>query len=51
MLEVSSSAEEITLGVDFTNVYKNSELYRYVQCYFKCFIRLKHNSSNWEMYI
>ncbi|KAF3959728.1 hypothetical protein CMV_015485 [Castanea mollissima] len=28
MLEVSSSAEEITLGVDFTNVYKNSELYR-----------------------
>uniref|UniRef100_A0A7N2R4K9 ABC transporter domain-containing protein n=2 Tax=Quercus lobata TaxID=97700 RepID=A0A7N2R4K9_QUELO len=28
MLEVSSSAEEMTLGVDFTNVYKNSELYR-----------------------
>ncbi|KAK9989670.1 hypothetical protein SO802_029909 [Lithocarpus litseifolius] len=28
MLEVSSSAEEIALGVDFTNVYRNSELYR-----------------------
>ncbi|KAM3699205.1 hypothetical protein ACB098_05G008000 [Castanea mollissima] len=28
MLEVTSSAEEITLGVDFTNVYKNSDLYR-----------------------
>ena len=50
MLEVSSSAEEINLGVDFTNVYKNSELYRYVQCYFKCFIRLKNNSTIWAMY-
>nr|POF16093.1 pleiotropic drug resistance protein 1 [Quercus suber] len=28
MLEVTSSAEEITLGVDFTNVYRNSDLYR-----------------------
>ena len=30
MLEVTSSAEEIALGVDFTNVYRNSDLYRYV---------------------
>ncbi|KAL4625244.1 hypothetical protein ACB092_05G011200 [Castanea dentata] len=28
MLEVTSSAEEITLGVDFSNVYRNSDLYR-----------------------
>ncbi|XP_075663586.1 pleiotropic drug resistance protein 1-like isoform X2 [Castanea sativa] len=28
MLEVTSSAEEIALGVDFTNVYRNSDLYR-----------------------
>nr|POF00776.1 abc transporter g family member 36 [Quercus suber] len=28
MLEVTSSAEEITLGVDFTNVYRNSDLFR-----------------------
>ena len=28
MLEVTSSAQEIALGVDFTDVYKDSELYR-----------------------
>ncbi|XP_050231953.1 pleiotropic drug resistance protein 1-like isoform X2 [Mercurialis annua] len=28
MLEVSSSAQELTLGVDFANVYRNSDLYR-----------------------
>ncbi|XP_057772940.1 pleiotropic drug resistance protein 1-like [Salvia miltiorrhiza] len=28
MLEVSSSAQEMTLGVDFAELYKNSELYR-----------------------
>ena len=30
MLEVTSAAQEITLGVDFAEVYKNSELYRLV---------------------
>ncbi|KAG5248716.1 pleiotropic drug resistance protein [Salix suchowensis] len=28
MLEITSSVREITLGVDFTDVYRNSELYR-----------------------
>ncbi|XP_062089780.1 pleiotropic drug resistance protein 1-like isoform X2 [Humulus lupulus] len=28
MLEVTSSAQEIALGVDFANIYKNSELYK-----------------------
>ncbi|KAG8643737.1 hypothetical protein MANES_11G063300v8 [Manihot esculenta] len=28
MLEVSSSAQELSLGVDFAAIYKNSELYR-----------------------
>ncbi|XP_030973216.1 pleiotropic drug resistance protein 1-like [Quercus lobata] len=28
MLEVTSSAHETTLGIDFANVYRNSELYR-----------------------
>ncbi|KAH6758770.1 pleiotropic drug resistance 12 [Perilla frutescens var. frutescens] len=28
MLEVSSSAQEMALGVDFAEIYKNSELYR-----------------------
>ncbi|KAI3792019.1 hypothetical protein L2E82_05888 [Cichorium intybus] len=28
MLEVTSAAQEATLGVDFTQVYKNSELYK-----------------------
>ncbi|WCJ40424.1 ABC transporter G family member 36 [Euphorbia peplus] len=28
MLEVSSSAQELALGVDFANVYRNSDLYR-----------------------
>ncbi|KAM3248119.1 hypothetical protein P3L10_009887 [Capsicum annuum] len=27
MLEVTAPAQEITLGVDFTNLYKNSDLY------------------------
>ena len=28
MLEISTSAQELLLGVDFTEVYKNSDLYR-----------------------
>nr|AIU41654.1 ABC transporter family protein [Hevea brasiliensis] len=28
MLEVSSSAQELSLGVDFANIYRNSDLYR-----------------------
>ncbi|GJY00005.1 pleiotropic drug resistance protein 1, partial [Tanacetum coccineum] len=28
MLEVSTSAQEVSLGVDFTSIYKNSELYK-----------------------
>ena len=31
MLEVTTSAKEIELGIDFAEVYKNSELYRYFQ--------------------
>jgi hypothetical protein len=30
MLEVSSSAQELTLGVDFANAYRNSDLYKYI---------------------
>jgi hypothetical protein len=32
MLEVTTSGEEMALGVDFTTVYQNSELYRYLPC-------------------
>ena len=28
MLEVTSGAQEVALGVNFTNIYKDSELYR-----------------------
>jgi len=28
MLEVTSEAQEATLGVNFTEIYKNSDLYR-----------------------
>jgi len=31
MMEVTSSAKELELGIDFADVYKNSELYRYLQ--------------------
>jgi len=31
MLEVTTSAKEMELGIDFAEVYKNSELYRYIQ--------------------
>lgn len=31
MLEVTSSAEEIRLGIDFAEVYRKSNLYQYVQ--------------------
>lgn len=27
MLEVSTASQEVALGVDFTEIYKNSELY------------------------
>lgn len=30
MLEVSSSAQEVALGVDFADIFKNSNLYRSV---------------------
>ena len=30
MLEVSASSQEVALGVDFCDIYKRSELYRYV---------------------
>lgn len=30
MLDVTSMAEEARLGVDFAEVYKNSELFQYV---------------------
>lgn len=30
MLEVTSTAQEMTVGVDFADAYKNSELYRLV---------------------
>ena len=29
MLEVTASSQEIILGIDFTEIYKNSDLYRY----------------------
>lgn len=29
MLEVTSAAQEASLGINFAEVYKNSELYRY----------------------
>lgn len=32
MLEVTTIAQEEILGVDFTDVYKNSELFQYVAC-------------------
>jgi len=28
MLEVTTTAQELSLGVDFTDLYKNSDLYR-----------------------
>lgn len=28
MLEVTSASQEVALGINFTDVYKNSELYR-----------------------
>jgi len=31
MMEVTSSAKELELGIDFADVYKSSELYRYLQ--------------------
>ena len=30
MLEVSAPSQEVALGVDFSDIYKRSELYRYV---------------------
>lgn len=30
MLEVTTPAQEISLGVDFTKIYKNSDLHRSV---------------------
>jgi len=31
MLEVTTSAKEMELGIDFAELYKNSDLYRYTQ--------------------
>jgi hypothetical protein len=33
MLEVTSPEKEMELGIDFFEVYKDSELYRYLQCF------------------
>ena len=30
MLEVTAASQEVALGVDFTDIFKRSELYRYV---------------------
>jgi hypothetical protein len=39
MLEVTNSSKEVELGVDFAEVYKNSELHRYFSC-MKALIKL-----------
>jgi len=44
MLEVSTSAKEMELGIDFAEVYKSSELYRYFQLKSNQTIELKYNS-------
>ncbi|GKD36230.1 pleiotropic drug resistance protein 1-like protein [Tanacetum coccineum] len=36
MLEVSTSAQEVSLGVDFTSIYRNSELYKRKETNLKC---------------
>jgi hypothetical protein len=33
MLEVTNSSKEVELGIDFAELYKNSELYRYIHWY------------------
>jgi len=33
MLEVTASSKELELGIDFAEVYQNSELYRYFHLY------------------
>jgi hypothetical protein len=33
MLEVTTSSKEVELGIDFAEVYKKSELYRYFHLY------------------
>jgi len=33
MLEVTTSSKEVELGIDFAELYKNSELYRYFHLY------------------
>lgn len=38
MLEVTTSSQELALGVDFTEIYKSSDLYKWV-------VVLQHNSS------
>jgi len=35
MLEVTTPAQELALGIDFADSYKNSDLYRWVQCILK----------------
>ena len=32
MLEVTAKSQELTLEIDFTDIYKGSELYRYITC-------------------
>lgn len=39
MLEVSASAQEMVLGIDFAETYKNSDLYRLVIYNHQIFIR------------
>jgi hypothetical protein len=38
-LEVTSAAQEALLGVDFTDIYKNSELFRSDRLTFPLFIK------------
>lgn len=33
MLEVSNTSQEAALGIDFAQLYKNSDLYKYVYIY------------------
>jgi hypothetical protein len=39
MLEVTSAAQESLLGVDFTDIYKNSELFRSDRLTFPLFLK------------
>ena len=42
MLEVTASSQEMILGVDFTEIYQNSDLYRYKISLFRLFNSAKN---------